>query len=295
MLELYGQCHGSTVLLHGGAGGQDPRSPDSLSKATAALLKYGYEALQSLTSNDDPMDVLIQALGKLEDDPQFNAGYGSALQSDGQTRLTAAIMDSARQSFSGVISCSYIKNPSVIARHLQTQDSRVLTNPGAEMIARELGLPVASNLTPERVGTWAQKSTASSCDTVGCLIRTSDGRIVVGTSTGGRGYEYPGRVSDSATVAGTYCSRFAGVSATGVGEDIVDDAVAARIETRRRDGMTLEQASRQTFSEALSMNRRYGWITIDEKGHWGIAYTTQAMSYSIFNERSGLVGSSKKS
>lgn len=294
MLELYGQCHGSTVLLHGGAGGQDPRSPDALSKATEALLEYGNEAIQSLSSNPDPLDVLIQALGRMEDDPQFNAGRGSALQSDGQARLSAAIMDSSRQSFSGVISCSYIKNPSLIARHLQTHDSRVLTNPGAEMIARELGLPISANLTPERVGKWVEKSSVDSCDTVGCVIRTAEGRIIVGTSTGGRGNEYPGRVSDSATVAGTYGSRFAGVSATGVGEEIVDDAVASRIETRRRDGMTLEKASRLTFSEALVLKRLYGWITLDGEGHWGIAYTTQAMSYAIFNERSGLVGSSKR-
>lgn len=292
MLELYGQCHGSTVLLHGGAGGQDPKSSDSLSKATKALNEFGNEAIQALKTNIDPMDVLIQALKRMEDDPQFNAGRGSALQEDGQTRLTAAIMDSTKQTFSGVISCSYVRNPSLIARHLQTHNSRVLTNPGAEMIARELGLPVDSNLTPDRIEKWAEKSRAGSCDTVGCVIRTNSGRIIVGTSTGGRGYEFPGRVSDSATVAGTYGSRFAGISATGVGEEIVDDAVAARIETRRRDGRTLEKACQLTFSEAVALKRMYGWIAVDGEGHWGVVYTTQAMSYTVFDETSGFVACS---
>ena len=40
-------------------------------------------------------------------------------------------------------------------------------------------------------------------------------QIYAGTTTGGRGSEEPGRVSDSATVAGNYASYAAGVSATG--------------------------------------------------------------------------------
>jgi len=292
MLELYGQCHGSTVLLHGGAGGQDPKSPDSVGRATAALKTFAEAAVRALADGTDPMLVLAGALRKLEDDPQFNAGKGSALQSDGQTRMTAAMMDGSEQIFSGVISCSYIENPSILASHLQKKSSRVLTNPGAELLARELGLPVSSNLTPERVNDWVKKVPGSGCDTVGCVIRTSLGRILVGTSTGGRGFEYPGRVSDSGTVAGTYASNFAGISATGVGEEIVDDGLAVRIETRCRDGMSLEKAGRLTFSEAVARKRSYGWIAVDAAGFWNSAYTTAAMSFVVFDSKSGLVQSS---
>lgn len=246
MRELYGQCHGSTVLLHGGAGTRDPKSPEAVTAATAALKRFGEEALNALTQGSDPFDVLVTALKRMEDDPQFNAGFGSALQFDGQARLTAAVMDGRAQTFSGVISCSYIRNPGVIARHLQGHDSRVLTSPGAEMIARELKIPVQQNIAPQSLARWMAarqqiKSGADhGCDTVGCLIRTTDGRVLVGTSTGGRGNEYPGRVSDSATVAGTYASQVAGISVTGVGEEIVDDAVAARIETRRRGRLYID-------------------------------------------------------
>jgi L-asparaginase len=235
--------------------------------------------------------VLTDVLVKLEDDPQFNAGLGSALQSDGQTRLTAAVMDGERQSFSGVISCSSIRNPSLLARHLQTRNSRVLTNPGSELLARELGLPVSSNLTSQRIDDWAKKVPGTSCDTVGCVIRTVKGRILVGTSTGGRGFEFPGRVSDSGTVAGTYASKFAGISATGVGEEIVDDGLGVRLETRRRDGMTLEKAGRLAFSEAAARKRLYGWIAVDSEGYWNVAYTTAAMSFVVYDEK-GLVESS---
>ncbi len=293
MLELYGQCHGSTVLLHGGAGGQDPKTPDTVSKATAALKTSAAEAIKALDAGLDPMQVLTQVLGKLEDDPQFNAGTGSALQSDGQIRLTAAIMDGARQSFSAVISCSYIKNPSLLAQHLQSESSRVLTNPGAELLARKLLLPVASSLTEARVNDWVKKVPESGCDTVGCVIRTAQGRILVGTSTGGRGFEFPGRVSDSGTVAGTYASKFAGISATGIGEEIVDDGLAVRLETRCRDGWTLEKAGRLAFKEAVALKRLYGWIALDADGFWNAAYTTAAMSFVVFDGKKGLVHCSK--
>jgi isoaspartyl peptidase/L-asparaginase-like protein (Ntn-hydrolase superfamily) len=40
--------------------------------------------------------------------------------------------------------------------------------------------------------------------TVGCVVLDSKEKIAVATSTGGKGFEIPGRISDSATVAGNY-------------------------------------------------------------------------------------------
>jgi L-asparaginase len=106
-----------------------------------------------------------------------------------------------------------------------------------------------------------------------------DRRLVAGTSTGGRGFEFPGRVSDSATVAGNYASPFAAISATGIGEEIVDDALCARIETRVRDGLSLEDAGRRTFEEAKASGHRYGWIACDSRGYWCVAHTSEQMSF----------------
>lgn len=294
MQEHYGQCWGAMVLLHGGAGTMDPRSPDALKSATAALRAFARTACQDLGAGKDPLRVVVDALKAMESDPQFNAGKGAALQADGQARLTAALMDGGKLSFSGVISVSYTNHPSEIALHLQGQRSRVVTAPGGELVARTLGLPVESSLTPARIKDWSDKVARGDkfCDTVGCLIRTKDGKLFAGTSTGGRAYEFPGRVSDSATVAGTYCSGAAGISATGVGEEIVDDALAARLETRRRDGMTLEAASRRCFEEAKARNRAYGWIAHDQEGHWAVAHLTPAMSYVVWSEGGEVTSSS---
>jgi L-asparaginase len=46
------------------------------------------------------------------------------------------------------------------------------------------------------------------------LLSNQNGKIAAATSTGGKGFEVPGRISDS-TVAGNYANPFCGVSLTG--------------------------------------------------------------------------------
>jgi L-asparaginase len=91
-------------------------------------------------------------------------------------------------------------------------------------------------------------------------------------------------VGDTPTVAGNYASKYAAIAVTGHGEQITNDAIAARIETRVRDGVSLEKASRKTFREGSKNKRRYGWIAVSRRGHWGIAYTTHFMPYVVFGE-----------
>ncbi len=281
------------IALHGGAGGQDPKSPDAIASATMSLLAIAAAAKGLLAKNVSASEVLIHCLKAMEADPQFNAGLGSALQADGHVRMTAAVMSGSTQTFSGVIGATDMLHPSVLANHLQKSDSRVLSSPGVELLARQIGIPVASPITQSRLTQWVDKVKAASCDTVGCLILTTDGKLYAGTSTGGRGFETPGRVSDSATVAGTYASAFAAISATGVGEQIIDDAVAARLETRCRDGMNLGTAAHKTFAEAQARSRSYGWIAISKNGEWSAAHTTPAMSYVVQGAGEGEIASSK--
>jgi L-asparaginase len=256
----------------------DP-SADGMRKASKALRKA---AEDSLKSGARDMALVVRSLEHLEDDPQFNAGYGAALQADGKPRLTAAVMDGKKQSFSGVISVSDVRHPSRLAWALQDHSTRVLTGPGHELLARRLNQPVENLITAKRFEAWQKKLRDEffASDTVGALV-VENGRLYAGTSTGGRGYEDPGRVSDSATVAGNYASRFAAISATGIGEEIVDDALAARLETRVRDGMSLEAAARKCYDEAMANKRSYGWIACDPQGNISIAYVSDAMSYLV--------------
>ena len=103
--------------------------------------------------------------------------------------------------------------------------------------------------------------------TVGCVALDADGKLAAATSTGGKGFEIPGRISDSATVAGNYVNAFCGVSLTGVGEDIVSNATAAKIVTRVTDGFTLERAFEKTFAELKPYDGFAGAIAIDNDGN----------------------------
>lgn len=287
---------GGLVLVHGGAGSQDPRG-SALATASAVIEAIAKRGAEQLAAGTAGMAVVAQCLRELELAPEFNAGLGAALQADGEARLTAAVMNGPEQMLSGVMGLEGAIHPSVLAMALQHQKTRVMGPPGTAALAMEAGLERCSPVTPERRARWEAARLANEThdqDTVGCVVVTAAGDLFCGTSTGGRGFERPGRVSDAATAAGTYASKFAAVSATGVGEEIVDDGLAVRLETRVRDGMDLPTASELCLQEAHSRGRSYGWIALSHTGAWNIAWTTDAMTYAGAAANHGVFVSSRE-
>jgi L-asparaginase len=227
----------------------------------------------------------------LEDDPRFNSGTGSVLQSDGQIRMSASLMDGALGRFSGVINVSRVKNPIELAQFLQNSPDRVLSDLGSAELARELQIPIYNALTELRLQEWIQerqdnfKSTMANVvaepelvetsnarrGTIGVVVLDTYGNLAAGTSTGGKGFERIGRVSDSAMPAGNYATSNAAVSCTGIGEDIIDECLAARIVVRVTDGMPLKDAMQRSFAEAHQNKRDLGAIALDTSGAiaWG--------------------------
>ena len=293
MQLLAGTSQGPVLIVHGGAPSRilEPEKVLSAARSLEAIAENCFRELASRSA----CEVVVCALEALELDPQFNAGVGAAIQSDGEVRVSAAVMDGSRQSFSGVINALSVKHPSVIALSLQERRSRVISQPGVQALARELDLPEEDLATPEQLETFRQRKEVGGFDTVGCVVRNARGELAAGTSTGGRSFEFPGRVSDSATVAGNYASEIVAVSATGIGEEIVDDALAARLETRCRDGMPLEQAARRCFDEAIARGRTYGWIAVHRNGDWVSAHTTPTMSFCVRSEKGTLASSAPTS
>ncbi len=259
-------------------------APEDVVSAARALDAISQKCFGGLAGRS-ACEVVVSALRELEDDRQFNAGLGSAIQSDGEIRVSSAVMDGTRQSFSGVINALRVKHPSTIALALQERRSRVISQPGIHALAKELNLPEENLATDEQLESWRRRKEAGGFDTVGAVCRNARGQLAAGTSTGGRSFEFPGRVSDSATVAGNYASEFVAISATGIGEEIVDDALAARLETRCRDGMRLEEAARRCFDEAVARGRTYGWIAVHRNGDWVSAHTTPTMSFCVRSEQ----------
>jgi L-asparaginase len=287
------------LIIHGGAGSslQGKGGVQAVRQSLYAVINQVYE---QLLAGADAITAVHLGCQLLEDDPRFNAGTGSVLQSDGQIRMSASLMDGAQQRFSGVINVMRVQHPIQLAQFLQTSTDRVLSDQGAAELLRELQLPIYQPLTEQRLQEWLQErqdnfsrtmagvvagditddsdgdagvvtSDASRRGTIGVVALDQSGQLAAGTSTGGKGFERIGRVSDSAMPAGNYATTAAAVSCTGIGEDIIDECLAARIVIRVTDGASLGQAFQRSFQEAGQRQRDLGAIGIDHQGqiNWG--------------------------
>ncbi|RMG05784.1 MAG: isoaspartyl peptidase [Cyanobacteria bacterium J055] len=271
------------LIIHGGAGSSlsGKGSVEIVRQSLHRVIEDVYELLQNGASAPD---AVVRGCQLLEDDPLFNAGTGSVLQSDGQIRMSASLMDGTSLRFSGVINVSRVQNPIDLAKKLQPEQDRVLSDFGATEFAREIGVPIYDPKTEKRLKEWWYEHTdnfhrkmadvvaePAGRGTIGVVALDAEGRIAAGTSTGGKGFERIGRVSDSAMPAGNYANDRSGVSCTGIGEDIIEECLAAKIVVRVTDGMSLVQAMERSFAEAESHNRDFGAISLDATGSivWG--------------------------
>ncbi|MDB9312324.1 isoaspartyl peptidase/L-asparaginase [Spirulina sp. CS-785/01] len=272
------------VIIHGGAG-SSLQGKGGLEAVRTSLHKIVQAVYEVLTQGGSATDAVILGCQLLEDEPRFNAGTGSVLQSDGQIRMSASLMDGTKQRFSGAINVSRIKNPIELAKFLQNESDRVLSDYGAAELVRELQFPVHNPLTDLRLNEWLQDrkdnvkrdmanvvaEEEAGRGTIGVVALDQNGQIAAGTSTGGKGFERIGRVSDSAMPAGNYATTKAGVSCTGIGEDIIEECLAAKIVIRVTDGLSLAQAMERSIQESVQNKRDLGAISIDATGAiaWG--------------------------
>lgn len=278
------------LIIHGGAG-SSLKGKGGADVVRQSLHKIIEEVYSLLLAGANANDAVVRGCQLLEDEPRFNAGTGSVLQSDGQIRMSAALMDGKSQRFSGVINVSRVQSPINLAKTLQGSADRVLSDYGAAELLRELNVPVYNPLTDLRLQEWiherkdnfsktmagviAEKELATDPEagrgTIGVVALDSQGDLSVGTSTGGKGFERIGRVSDSAMPAGNYATSKAAVSCTGIGEDIIDECLAARIVVRLTDGLSLIKSMQRSLQEAKDNQRDLGAIAIDATGAiaWG--------------------------
>ncbi len=277
------------LIIHGGAGSslKSKGGLVAVRQSLHTIVKEVYDLLKNQTS---AIDAVIRGCQLLEDEPRFNAGTGSVLQSDGQIRMSAALMDGISQRFSGIINVSRTKNPIKLAQALQSESDRVLSDYGAAELLRELKVPIYDPLTDLRLQEWIEErkdnfkkdmagviaednlpANDAQRGTIGVVALDLEGNLAAGTSTGGKGLERIGRVSDSAMPAGNYATNKAAVSCTGIGEDIIDECLAPRIVVRVDDGLSLEVAMRRSMKESYNNKRDLGAIAIDATGAivWG--------------------------
>jgi L-asparaginase len=254
------------IIIHGGFFSESSQSDDTKLKKQTALkeiIEKGFKFLKTHTA----LETVVYTATLLEDCPLFNAGIGSQIQADGKIRMSAAVMNGSDCKFSGVINIKDVKNPVLVAERLLEEEDRVLSGQGAKQYATSKGFESFSTETEERKEEYNMKLKSSKTGTVGCVVLDRKGALAVATSTGGKGFEIPGRVSDSATIAGNYANKDCAISCTGVGEDIINGALACKIVTRVTDGQSIESAFDKTFTELNEIDGFAGAIGIDSKGN----------------------------
>jgi len=254
------------LIIHGGffsESSTNQATKKAKQDALSKIVTLGYEYLKTHTA----LETVVYTVALLEDDQLFNAGIGSQIQSDGKIRLSASLMDGKTEKFSGVINIEDIKNPIQLALELLPFEDRVLSGEGAQAFARKHGFDYFNPITEQRQSEYEAKlNQQNNKGTVGCVALDAYGNIAAATSTGGKGFEIPCRVSDSATVAGNFANQHAGISCTGVGEDIVSGALASKIVTRVTDGFSLKDACDKSFRELKAFDGFAGVVGISANG-----------------------------
>jgi L-asparaginase / beta-aspartyl-peptidase len=284
------------LAIHGGAGTL-PRAEAGGERelhyraGLAAALDAGYAVLQERGTS---LDAVTRAVMVLEDNPLFNAGYGSVFTIDGRNELDAAIMDGSTLKAGAVCGVTHIRNPIELARSVMEHSEYVmLSGAGAEEFALSRGfalVPRSYFHTPER---WRQLErirsgdaglsalTISHVGTVGAVALDVDGRLAAATSTGGMTGKRYNRIGDSPVIgAGTYADdRSCAVSATGHGEVFIRAAVAHDICSRIRfGGRTLSEAVGEVvFEELTKLGGEGGVIAIDRRGEIAIEFNSEGM------------------
>jgi L-asparaginase / beta-aspartyl-peptidase len=264
-----------SIIVHGGAG---PIRDDSLAARLDGCKAAALAGWQILEAGGSALDAAEAAVVVLEDNPLFNAGTGSTLNSLGKVEMDAAIMSSESLRAGAVAALSEVKNPINLARRV-LEDGRhvMLAGDGALDFARAIGFPECA---PELLIVESEKKRwQSKHGTVGCVAFDGAGKLAAATSTGGIFDKLPGRVGDSPLLGcGTYANDYGAASCTGHGEAIMRLVLAKTAVDFLRAGTDVQVAARMAVDElANKLHSSGGIILIDRSGKLGYARNTTHM------------------
>lgn len=273
------------LVIHGGCGRFEAKDItfDQYDRKLREIVAEGYAYL----SEHSAVESARHVMRLLENEEIFNSGTGSKLQRDGLARMSAAFVDGSEKRFSAVINVENIQHPIELAYRLQEEKHTVLAGPPATKYAREQDFAKHDPITAYRKKEHEEKL-AGETGTCGAVVVDREGLICVGTSTGEIGYEVPGRVGDSPTVAGTFANRLCGVSCTGIGEHINHEAVAAAVVTRCSDGASLQNAVNRSVENGNRRGFRFGLIAATVNSEIVSGQTDSATVLFAQHDRRGL-------
>jgi len=294
------------LIVHGGAWDIPDEAVEACQAGCRRALEGGWSIL---SSGGSALNALEAAIMVLEDDPVFDAGYGSHLNMDGRVECDAIVMNGATLRAGAAATLQRLKNPIRLARKiLENCPHMMLVAEGAERFAAEQGIALCA---PEEMVTEAEREAWLKCKgdrhaaehhrgheqgTVGAVAIDRSGQLFAGTSTGGTCCKLPGRVGDSPLIGcGCYAdSEAGGVSCTGYGEAIMKIVMAkTAVELLRRPQVCVDPSAPGSCSAAAAdlaareavhlLGKRThgtgGLILLDCEGNPGFAFNTPRMAY----------------
>lgn len=267
------------IIVHGGAGGVVAGHEDDALAACARAVAAGLDILRG---GGSAVDAVQAAVRVLEDDPELNAGIGSAMTRDGTVELDAAIMDGATRRAGAVAAVQNLRQPIDLARLILDDGEHVLLcGEGAWTFARERGIePVAPDvlITERARRRLADFRAERGGGTVGACAVDAAGRCAAATSTGGMTGKRPGRIGDTPLPGcGTYADEAGACSATGSGEYIIRATLGRFLVDRLRGDLPAHDAAVSAVWELDSIGGDGGVICVDRRGGIGHARNTPQM------------------
>jgi isoaspartyl peptidase/L-asparaginase-like protein (Ntn-hydrolase superfamily) len=285
------------LLVHGGAG-STPDDPEGRQSVLDAAATAGRDC-------QTPAAAVVTAVRHLESAPRFNAGVGSAVQSDGTIRTDAGVMTN-----DGAVGAAGampgVEHAIDVARAVKTETPHVLVaGERAVALAESMGIATDCALWTERTRerwraadppadaetreqlAWVRDhfgghDGVTDHDTVGA-VATDRQRLAAATSTGGRWFALAGRVGDVPQVgAGFYATDRAAVSTTGDGEEIARFGLARRVALAIEDGDRPQHATDRVLRGfEAETGGDAGVIALRADGETGSAYNTAAMQTAV--------------
>jgi len=295
-----------SLIVHGGAWDIPDEASDACKSGCQRALTAGWSVL---SRGGHALDAIEAAIMVLEDDPVFDAGYGSHLNLDGRVECDAIVMNGGTLHAGAASTLQRVKNPIRVARAiLENCPHMMLVGEGAERFATQQGIALCD---PGELISEAEQEAWLKCrndkhaaehhrgheqGTVGAVALDEDGNLFAATSTGGTCCKLPGRVGDSPLIGcGCYAdSEAGGVSCTGYGEAIMKVVMAkTAVDLLRQssvgvdspagspcDAATVELAARQAIHVLAKRTHGYGGlILLDRHGNPGFAFNTPRMVY----------------
>src|SRR5215831_9561121 len=286
-----------SLIVHGGAWDIPDEAVPACKQGCRNALAAGWSIL---AGGGSALDAVEAAVIVLEDDPVFDAGYGSHLNADGKVECDAIIMDGATLRAGAAAGLQRIKNPIRLARKIWEEcPHMMLIAEGAERFAEKSGLQLCDR---NELISEAEHEAYLRCledrhaaihhrgheqGTVGAVAMDRDGRLFAATSTGGTCCKLPGRVGDSPLIGcGCYAdSEAGGVSCTGYGEAIMKIVMAKTAVDLLGHSLAQNLPEAEAAVQLLANRAKGtgGLILLDKNGNPGFAFNTPRMSYGFVN------------